>query len=181
MPWLKRRGASSSSKQKRLDAPRARRVLLRYTQTRVRSVAEAEAYLERRGFAPSVVSEVSTQAQDQGILNDAITSGLWAQHWSRSVYGPHLIRQKLRMKGYSDELIAQAIEQIDKREAARILSQKIARKLERLDGPLTYEEKIKLVRRYWARGYEVKTVERILERLKPNQENEQNTYDSSVA
>ncbi|HZD59842.1 MAG TPA: RecX family transcriptional regulator [Anaerolineae bacterium] len=79
---------------------------------RPRSTSELSDRLSKIGFSPDIVDEAIGELQHMGYLDDET----FAQSWIRSrmdfgLYGSRRIRQELRLKGISDDVISDKLEE----------------------------------------------------------------------
>jgi regulatory protein len=114
---------------------RAYNLGVRFLGHRPRSVAEMEHYLEKKEFAPEAIAFAVEKLCTRGYLDDEAFARFWVDNRMRfrprGVYG---LRYELHQKGIDDEVIDQALADIDEEAAARrAVHPKLAgwRKLER--------------------------------------------------
>ncbi len=103
----------------------ARQICLQQLEARPRTRAELAAVLARRNVDADVAGEVLGRFTDVGIIDDAAFSELWvsSRHRGKGLAG-RALRQELRRKGVDDEVIGEAVEQLDpatERDTARAL------------------------------------------------------------
>lgn len=109
---------------------------------RPRSEAEVRRRMERQGVALDLVEKVIEQLTAVGLLNDAEFARLWVEN--RETFRPRsrrMLRYELRQKGLDEEVIAQALEQVDEEESAHRLALQRGRRLSRLNW-LAFRQKL---------------------------------------
>jgi len=115
-----RRSTASANRAKNQD--QAREAAYRFLSFRVRSRQELSEKLLRKGFEPQTVERTLEQLTRLGYLDDLRFAKDWVRsRMTRKGYGRELLRQELRAKGISSELIEEAFgqEEVDEAEAAR--------------------------------------------------------------
>jgi regulatory protein len=81
---------------------------------RARSRAELHAHLVKRNFELSTVEAVLDQLEIEGVLNDLEFAQLWSESRQRQKkMSKRLIIQELRVKGVSQDIIDEVMEEID--------------------------------------------------------------------
>ena len=102
-------------------------MLLRY---RPRSRHEAASRLRERGFPAEVVEKTLAWAEENGLLDDRAFAKLWiADRLSRKPRGRELLKRELRAKGLAEEIIAEALAELEVDELAlarRVLNEHLA-------------------------------------------------------
>jgi regulatory protein len=89
---------------------RATQAALRLLEVRPRSVAELRQRLRRKEFPPAAIDYAITRLSDLGLLDDAAFSRLWVENRrSFSPRGSLALRDELRRKGVSRDLIDAAL------------------------------------------------------------------------
>ncbi|MEW5706069.1 MAG: regulatory protein RecX [Actinomycetota bacterium] len=82
-------------------------VLLSY---RERSESEVSSRLQKAGFARLVVDGVIDELKQMNYLDDKAFSKTWIKNrGDRKLYGPRRIKQELKQKGISDEIISETL------------------------------------------------------------------------
>ena len=106
---------------KAIDAyARARDAALRYLAVRPRSVAEVRRQLQRKGFDQSTIQQVIDRLLEWGYLNDEEFARSWVAERERfRPRGRIALRQELRNKGVSDEIIDRVLADVDPEASAR--------------------------------------------------------------
>ncbi len=95
-------------------AARAYDKALRYLAPRPRSRAEVAAHLERAGVPAEVVTEVMSQLQEQGYIDDDAFAAWWVDNRQRfSPRGTQALRLELTQKGVDRDVIDGALAQVD--------------------------------------------------------------------
>lgn len=111
----------------------ARMIALRRLESAPRTRAELGAHLAARGVADEVAIIVLDRFADVGLIDDAAFARAWVatRHAGRGL-GRSTLRQELRRKGVDDDLIEDALAQIDdddERARASALAQQRAARL----------------------------------------------------
>ena len=92
---------------------------LNYLSYRPRSSAEMSRYLRGKDVPSGVSEEVLQRLSAAGLLDDLAFAQYWVEN--RETFKPRghrLLRQELRQKGISDELIAEALDEVDEEKSA---------------------------------------------------------------
>jgi len=136
--------------QDRDEVHRAHENALHYLEYRPRSVEEVRRHLKGKGTAPDVIEQVIARLLNAGLLDDRAFARYWLENRSDlRPRGERALRQELRLKGISDEIIAEILsEGHDEDEAAYRAAVVQARKVRTAD-PLEFRRKMEahLVRR----------------------------------
>jgi regulatory protein len=133
--------STSESDDERAQNPRereeqARNLCLRLLTVRARTRAELAAQLTKRGYPDDVSAQVLDRLADVGLIDDQD----FAEQWVRSRHlnagkGKRALAAELRTKGVDDEVIAEALADVDadaeRLRAERLVADKLRR--ERLD------------------------------------------------
>jgi regulatory protein len=107
---------------------------LHYLSFRPRSVSEVEEYLAGKGAEPEVVGEVTARLERVGLLDDEAFARYWVQNReSFRPRGPWLLRTELRRKGIADDIITEALAELDPEDSAYRAAEARARRLAHLD------------------------------------------------
>jgi regulatory protein len=96
--------------QDRDEVHKAHESALRYLDYRPRSIDEIRRHLKGKGFEPDVIDEVVERLADVGLLDDRAFARYWLEN--RADFRPRgerALRQELRLKGVSDDVIAEAL------------------------------------------------------------------------
>ncbi len=122
--------------------------LLRY---RPRTEAEIRRALRKRGFMDEVVEAVVAEAREIGWLNDEAFAQLWVESRARSrPRAKWVLAQELKEKGLAEDLIEQAVAQVDEQALFRAAVQKALRRYRHLSGE---EQRRKVVAYLTRRGF----------------------------
>jgi len=108
----------------------------RYLGYRPRSEAELRDRLQRRGFPHPHIETTLERLREQGLAHDGDFAKFWVEN--RSAFSPRsksLARSELRKKGVKEEVIREAIGELDETEAAYNAAQGKARRLAALEFP----------------------------------------------
>lgn len=102
---------------------RAKSFALDFIGYRARSVWEVAQRLKKRGYPGEVVDQVVEELRQNGLLNDVQFAIQWARgRMDTKPLGEHLLRQELRLKGISREIVektvAETFGQISQRDLA---------------------------------------------------------------
>lgn len=87
---------------------------LNYLSYRPRSVAEVEENLRKRDYSPETIARVVARLRRARLVDDRKFADLWVEN--RSTFRPrgrHALRMELRAKGIPEEIIQEALEEID--------------------------------------------------------------------
>ena len=119
------------------------------------------AYLRRRGLTTSLAARLLAECQARGLLDDAASAKLWADHWARRGFAWAAIRVKLSAKGFNDHTI-QSIANVmarasdDETRARRVVSQRVP------GGTFDPQQRMRLARLLSARGFDPGVIQRVL-------------------
>jgi len=136
---------------------------LNYLAYRPRSSAEVSRYLAGRRVPSQVGEEVLQRLSAAGLLDDLAFARYWVEN--RETFRPRgrrLLRQELRQKGVDDELIAEALGEVDEEESAYQAALRQARKYAGLDDGLFRQRMHNFLRR---RGFSYEVVRETISRL----------------
>lgn len=107
---------------------------LRYLAPRPRSTAEIRQVLEQQAFAATTVEQVIERLLAQGYLDDEAFARYWVSNREQfRPRAPLALRQELRQKGLSDDVIAQALQTVDSTSSAYRAGLARARRFETYD------------------------------------------------
>ncbi len=146
---------------------------------------ELEMKLKERRYPKDYIDTVLDKLESRGEIDDKE----YAEYFTHSRHqydrlGKRAIENKLRMKGVSSEIIAEAVELIDsdnEYENGKILVERRARSTRNLDSQKRLE---KLARMLISKGYDLGTafiiVKEVLAELKPEEDAEKAEYDDQV-
>ena len=130
---------------------------------RARSTAEISRYLERLDVTPEAVAIILERLMTHGYLDDLQFAQAWVGDRERfRPRSPAALRNELREKGISQEIIAQVLSDIDQDESAHRAAESYARRLQSLD-ERSFRQKLgnHLLRRGFAHGVVWKVVDQI--------------------
>ena len=80
---------------------------------REHSVEELRQKLVQRGFESQAVDSVLADLKERGDISDVRFAETMISHRAKSGYGPAYIRQELRKKGITSDLVASALDSAD--------------------------------------------------------------------
>jgi len=129
---------------------------LNYLAYRPRSSAEVSRYLGEKGVPSQVSEEVVQRLSRAGLLDDLAFARYWVEN--RETFKPRshrLLRQELRQKGVDDELIAEAVGEVDEEESAHQAASKQASRYAHLDDELFRQRMYNFLRR---RGFSYEVI-----------------------
>jgi regulatory protein len=141
----------------------ARRICLQQLEVKPRTRAELAATLAGRGVPDEAAQEVLGRFAEVGLVDDALFASLWvtSRHRGKGLAG-RALSQELRRKGVQDELVEQAVEQLDPElqlETARSL---VRRRLASTRGLTTDARVRRLVGVLARKGYPAGTAFRVV-------------------
>ncbi|MBN1538064.1 MAG: RecX family transcriptional regulator [Anaerolineales bacterium] len=136
--WLKIGQSLTDEKIESLIAADEREIAyqraLRFIAIRQRSSSELRAQLTKHKTPPELIEETISRLQNNHLINDEMFAQAWVEN--RTEFKPRSRRAlsiELRQKGVSDEIIDQALENIDDNKLALKTAMKHGRKLANLD------------------------------------------------
>jgi regulatory protein len=136
---------------------------LNYLSYRPRSSAEVSRYLRGKEVPPKVSEEVLQRLSAAGLLDDLAFAQYWVEN--RETFKPRgrrLLRQELRQKGISDELISDVLDEVDEEESAYQAALKQASRYASLDDGLFRQKMQSFLRR---RGFDYDVIRETIKRL----------------
>jgi regulatory protein len=136
---------------------------LNFLAYRPRSSAEVSRYLKEKGVPLEVSEEVLQRLSAARLLDDVAFARYWVEN--RETFKPRgrrLLRQELRQKGVDDELIAEALSEVDEEESAYQAALKQASRYARLDDGLFRQRMYNFLRR---RGFTYEVIRETISRL----------------
>ncbi len=131
-------------------------VALKALARRDHSREEMQSKLLAQGFSPEVVAVALKHLEERGLIQDSRYASRIASFWAKEkLWGPQRIQQRLSAKGFSEEVIQEAMEKAEETLATRarvqrLLGQKWAN--QRLD-QFSPRQKKKLIQYLHQRGY----------------------------
>jgi len=136
---------------------------LHFLAHRPRSKKEVDIRLRQRGFSHETIESVLKKLEEKKLLDDAEFARLWAEN--RRDFSPRskfLVRQELKQKGISGDLLDEATADIDDNESAYQAGLKKSHLLKSLPRD---EFAAKLMRFLQAKGFGYSVTENAVERL----------------
>jgi regulatory protein len=92
---------------------------LRFLAYRPRSEAETQQRLKKRGYGAGEIARALVRLKELNLLDDSAFAQYWTENRdSFRPRGPRLIKTELRRKGLGREVIDQAVQGLDEKEAA---------------------------------------------------------------
>ncbi|MFC4077913.1 RecX family transcriptional regulator [Salinithrix halophila] len=114
---------------------KVRQAVLRYVGYKPRTVSEVERYLTGKGFAPEHHHPVIAEMKKQGYLDDRRFAESWVEERRRTKgYGVAMLRQELKQKGISEEVVAEAVGDLGQDEEREVAQQVAEKRYRRLRG-----------------------------------------------
>lgn len=150
---------------------------LRLLGVRPRSEAELQQRLRRKGFPESVIQEALARLRRLGYVDDqAFAEGWVAQRQATNPRGAAALRQELRSKGVSPELIKEVVIEDPEREfaAARALVRKHQQRLQRVDAKTAQRRLAGLLQR---RGFSWSVIRAVLREYRMDGESDAEVTD----
>jgi regulatory protein len=149
-------------------AERAREICLRLLEAGPRTAGELATKLRAKGIPDDVAAQVLERFADVGIVDDALFARMWvdSRHRTRGLAG-RALGQELRRKGVAEELVREAVGQLDPDEETATARTLVRRKLAGTRG-LTSEARVRrlagmLARKGYAPGLAFRVVKEELE------------------
>lgn len=130
---------------------------------RARSRAEIHRYLERLEVTPEAIAIIVERLTNHGYLDDLQFAQAWVSDRERfRPRSPAALRNELREKGVSQEIIAQVVGEIDQDASARRAAEAYVRRLQNLD-ERSFRQKLgnHLLRRGFAHSVVWKVVDQV--------------------
>jgi regulatory protein len=147
---------------------------LKFLGPRPRSEVEVRRRLKEKGVEPGTIDEVVARLNRAGLVNDQAFASYWVEN--RGTFRPRssrVIRQELKQKGVSEDVLREALAGTNDDEAAYSVASKRARRLAGLEKP---EFRRKLGEFLARRGFNYDTIEPVVERVW--QENQASSADT---
>ncbi len=146
---------------------------LHFLSYRPRSEAEVRRYLRGKAVSPVIEEEVIEHLTRAKLLDDLAFARYWVEN--RKSFNPRglrMLRYELRQKGLSDEIIAQALADLDEEESAYWTALRRGRRLAHLD-QVSFRQKLSahLLRRGFPYEIVNPAVERAWQELRAEGEN----------
>lgn len=136
---------------------------LKFLGPRPRSETEVRRRLKEKGVEPDTIDEVVARLNRAGLVNDEAFASYWVEN--RVTFRPRssrVLRQELKQKGVSEEVLREALANTNDTEAAYAVAAKRARRLAGLD---RQEFRRKLGEFLARRGFSYDTIEPVVERV----------------
>ena len=153
----------SSSKPRASDTDPAIAQLLRYLSSGVKTVSDAAGFLARRGMSGPEIAEAIRVCQRRGLLNDAASAQLWADHWARQGYARAAIARKLHDKGLDDARRTEALDRLDREQTDRDRARQLAVTAR---GHAAHPQvRVRVARRLAARGFDAELITQVITEL----------------
>ena len=111
-------------------AEQARTICLRLLEAGPRTADELAKRLRGKGIPDDVAADVLSRFAEVGIIDDALFARMWvdSRHRSRGLSG-RALSQELRRKGVDDELVREAVSELDPDEEVATARTLVRRKL----------------------------------------------------
>ncbi len=147
-------------KPKRTKSPeQALAALMRLCARSEKSSGDARRLMRGWGLAPEEAEKVLRRLVEERFINDRRYAAAFVSEKSRlSCWGAYKIRMALRRKEVADEVIEQALREIDPATNRERLGEKIARKARLTKAASGYEMRTKLMRYGLSLGFDFETV-----------------------
>ncbi|OGF52727.1 MAG: hypothetical protein A2Z21_08075 [Candidatus Fraserbacteria bacterium RBG_16_55_9] len=144
------------------ELAQAREHILRLLSFRPRSIHETRSRLKRAGYPSSAIQQVIQEAEERGWLDDASFAKLWVQdRLATKPKGRAQLKSELRAKGVTDELIEQALNEVEIDER-QIIQQLIEQQKTRYRGDDRIARERKLYAYLRRRGFSPEAIRRAL-------------------
>lgn len=146
---------------------------LRFLSYRPRSEAEVRRYLQGKAVSPAIEEEVIERLTRAKLLDDLAFARYWVENReSFKPRGLRMLRYELYQKGLSEDIIAQALTDLDEEESAYQVALQRGRRLAHLD-QVSFRKKLGayLLRRGFPHEVVNLAVERIWQELRAEGEN----------
>src|SRR5690606_26027103 len=112
---------------------RARRLALRFLATKRRTSRELAQMLRKKGVSSAHIAAITEEFQRFRYLDDRAYARDWVEERrTRKGYGAARIRRELEEKGVSEELIAEALGEVDEDDEFRLAMEVAERRLSRM-------------------------------------------------
>lgn len=135
----------------------------RYLGYRPRSEAELRDRLRRRGFLAEHIDAAVAKLRERGLLDDAAFARFWAEN--RATFKPRsrsLTRRELRQKGVPEDVVREAVNEIDEAESAYRAAATKASRLTALEYPELRQRLGDFLRR---RGFTYSVIDQTIRRV----------------
>ncbi|MEW9031975.1 MAG: RecX family transcriptional regulator [Planifilum fimeticola] len=146
---------------------RARRLALRFLATKRRTSRELERMLRRKGVSSDHIKAIVDEFRRFRYLDDRAFARDWVEERrTRKGYGAARIRRELEEKGVSEELIAEALKEVDEEDEYRLAMEVAERRLSRMQSQPWPVLERRLGRQLLNRGFSPTVVFEVLERVR---------------
>lgn len=118
-------------------AEKAYETALHYLSYRPRSAGEIERHLQEKGIESEITDRILARLEQAGLVNDQDFANAWVEN--RQVFRPRgarALRVELRQKGIEEEIVEQALENIDEESNAQAAGRQVVRRLVALEEPV---------------------------------------------
>jgi regulatory protein len=107
---------------------------LNFLSYRPRSEKEVQRNLTKHGYDETVIEEILARLRRGGLVNDEDFAELWVENRSEfRPRGSRMLRQELRQKGITDQVIANTLDDLDEDNLALKAARKKARRYRHLE------------------------------------------------
>lgn len=147
------------------ELAQAREHVLRLLSFRPRSIRETQSRLKRAGYSAPLIERVIQEAEERGWLDDAAFAKLWVKdRLATRPKGRAQLKNELRAKGVPNELIEQALNEVEMDEG-QIIQQLIEQQKGRYPGDDRVTRERKLYAFLRRRGFAPEVIRRALRQL----------------
>lgn len=134
-------------------------VALRFIATKMRTRKEVSDKLKQKELSTQAIQAATVKLEEYGYLDDAEYARLYAKELGRK-YGKHVICQKMKLRGLSDELIIKETDTLETSEALEELVQRYQRRFQSED---PHTKKQKIIRALMGKGFDYYDIKQALE------------------
>jgi regulatory protein len=129
-------------------------IALRLLDAMPRTERQLREALEKRGIPPEVATGLVERYVEVGLLDDRAYARVWVESRVRTRgLGRMALRQELRRKGVADELIEQALSEVDPQDAFDAAVEQVRPRVARCTLPLTAGDERRLIAFLARRGH----------------------------
>ncbi len=140
---------------------------LRFLKIRPRSIFELKEKLEAKGFSDDEIAATIHDLIVSGLLDDRAFTKSWINYRLARPFGFRRIIQELKAKGIDQEIIDQAITEVDdKYNSQEVALELVQRRWQRLPALDPQKKKKRVMDFLLRRGFEIDTVLKVLKRIK---------------
>jgi regulatory protein len=145
----------------------AKAAALRFLKIRPRSIAELKEKLEVKGFSSTEIEKTVLDLLASGLLDDRAFTKSWINYRLARPFGFRRIVQELKAKGIDQEIIEQAIAEIQGSYNPQEVAQQLAqRRWQRLPAIDSEKKKKRVLDFLLRRGFEAEVVMKTIKKLK---------------